>query len=109
MYQCANLKFSVLTVFSARLYFYVQIDCGNKLHCLVTHFLAPLDYVSRAHKSRAHEIEIRPSVRPSSVRLWHRLSLTLLYGFLLNFSCGFPWAICPDGLLIFRKKNFFDF
>ncbi len=63
-------------------------------------FLALLDYVSRAH-----EIEIRPSSvvrpspvvrRPSSVRLWHRLSLKLLHGFLSNFGCGFPWAICPD-------------
>ncbi len=38
--------------------------------------LALLDYVSTAH-----EIEIPPS---------------LLHGVLKNFSCGFPWAICPD-------------
>ncbi len=49
-------------------------------------FLALLDYVSRGH-----EIEIRPLsvVRPSSVRppvrLWHRLSLKLLHGFLFKF------------------------
>ncbi len=46
-------------------------------------------------------------VRASSVvRLWHRLSLKLLHGFLSNFSCGFPWAICPDVCFSFlRKKN----
>ena len=43
-------------------------------------------------------------VRPS-VRLWHRLSLKLLHGFLSNFSCGFPWAICADFFFPFRKKN----
>ncbi len=53
----------------------------------ISPFLALLDYVSRAN-----EIEIRPSsvVRPSSVRLWHRLSLKLSRRFLSNFSCGFP-------------------
>ncbi len=65
-------------------------------------FSALLDYVSRAH-----EIEIRPlSVRRLAVRLWHRLSLKLLYGFLSNFSFGFPWPICPDFVFIF---NFFIF
>ncbi len=68
-------------------------------------FLALLDYVSRAH-----EIEIRPSsVRRQSsvVRLWHRLSLKFSSGFVSNFSCSFPWAICPDVFFIFAKKNFF--
>ena len=66
-------------------------------------FLALLDYVSRGH-----EIEIRPSsvVRPS-VRLWHRISLKLLDGFLSDFSCGFPWAICPDFFWFFT--NIFRF
>ncbi len=64
-------------------------------------FLALLDYVSRAH-----EIEIRlSSVRPS-VRRWHRLSLNFMHGFLSNFSCGFPWATCPD-LFSFKKIEFF--
>ncbi len=69
-------------------------------------FLALLDYVSRAH-----EINIRPSsVVPSSVvRLWHRLSLKLLHGLLSNFSCGFPWAICPAFFFMFEKKFVFDF
>ncbi len=52
-------------------------------------FLALLDYVSRAR-----EIEIRPS---SVVRLWHRLSLKLLHGFL----CHMPRLFCH-----FWKKNF---
>ncbi len=47
-------------------------------------------------------------VRPS-VRLWHRLSLKLLYGFLSNFSCGFPWAISPDAVFQFWKKKIFWF
>ena len=47
-------------------------------------FLALLDYVSRAH-----EIEIRWV----SVRLLNLLSLNLLHGRLLNFSCFFSWAI----------------
>ncbi len=55
-------------------------------------FLALLDYVRRAH-----EIEIRPS----SVCFFD-LSLTFLYGFLSNFSCGFPRRF-----LNFWKKNFF--
>ncbi len=68
-------------------------------------FLALLDYVSRAH-----EIEIRPSsVRRPSVRLWHRLSLNFMHGFLSNFSCGFPWAICPDIFFIFKKIKNFNF
>ena len=41
--------------------------------------------------------------RPSG-RLWHRLSLNLLHAFLSNFSCCFPWAICPDIFLILKKK-----
>ncbi len=66
-------------------------------------FLALLDYVSRAHK-----IEIRPtSVRRWSVRLRHRLCLKLLHGFLSNFSCGFPCAICPN--ILFNFWNFFKF
>ncbi len=68
--------------------------------CFLFFFLALLDYVSRAP-----EIEIRPS----SVRLWHRLSLKLLHGLLSNFSCGFPRAIWPDVFIIFEKKFFFDF
>ncbi len=55
-------------------------------------FLALLDYVRRAH-----EIEIRPS----SVCFFD-LSLTFLYGFLSNFSCGFPRRF-----LNFWKKKFF--
>ena len=65
-----------------------------------TAFLALLDYVSRVH-----EIEIRTSC----VRLWHRLSLKLLHGFLSNFSCGFPWAICPDFFFLFIFDLFFNF
>ncbi len=43
----------------------------NRSRKFFSDFLALLDYVSRAH-----EIKIRPSsVRPSFVRLWHRLSL----------------------------------
>ncbi len=35
------------------------------------------------------------------------LSLKLQHGLLSNFSCGFPWAICPDVFFfIFEKKNF---
>ncbi len=71
-----------------------------------TQFLALLDYVSRAH-----QIKIRPSsvvCRPSD-RLWHQLSLNFMHGFLSNFSCGFPWAICPDIFFIFEKKNFLNF
>ncbi len=61
-------------------------------------FLALLDYVSRAHEIEIRPSSVvRPSVRgPSPVRLWHRLSLKLLHGFLSNFGCGFPWAICPE-------------
>ncbi len=47
-------------------------------------------------------------VRPS-VCLWHRLSLKLLHGFLSNFSCGFPWAICRDVVFIFVKKKILNF
>ncbi len=57
----------------------IKIIRGRILN-LVHILLALLDYVSRAN-----EIEIRPSSvvrRPSSVRLWHRLSLKLLHGFL---------------------------
>ncbi len=32
-----------------------------------------------------------------------------MHGFLSNFSCGFPWAICPDVYFIFEKKTFSDF
>ncbi len=48
-----------------------------------------------------------------SIRLWHRLSLKLLHGFLSNFSCGFPWAIGPYVFFFFffffifeKKKSF---
>ncbi len=49
-------------------------------------FLALLDSVSRAYSMGLLSV----------VRLWHRLSLKLLHGFLSNFSCGFPWAIFPE-------------
>ncbi len=62
-------------------------------------FLAMLDYVSRAH-----EIEICPSIR-----LWHQLSLNLLCGFLSKFGCCFPWAICPEVFWIFERKMIFGF
>ncbi len=65
-------------------------------------FLALLDYVSRAH-----EIEIRPSsvvCRPSVA-----LIISEVIGFLSNFSCGFPWAICPDGFIICEKIFFLIF
>ncbi len=55
--------------------------------------LVLIDYVSRAHK-----IEIRPSSvarRPSSVHLWHRLSLDIWYGILSKFSCFLPWTYNP--------------
>ncbi len=73
-------------------------------------FLALLDYVSRAHG-----IKIRPSsvVRrlSSVVRLWHRLSLKLLHGFLSNFGCSFPRSICPDVLFfeIFFFLIFYEY
>ncbi len=44
-------------------------------------------------------------VRLSVVRLWHRLSLKLLLGLVSNFSCGFPWAICPDVFFRLKKKK----
>ncbi len=44
-------------------------------------------------------------VRRPSVRLWHRLPLNLLHGFLSNFSSGFPWAICPDEIF----RNFYEY
>ena len=58
-------------------------------------FWALLDYVSRAQ-----EIEIRPSsvvhppstFRPSSLRLWHRLSLKLLHGFVSVVASPGPYA-----------------
>ena len=79
---------------------------------MYTHFLAVLNYVSRAHA-----IAIRPS---SAVCLWHRLSLKLLHGFLSNFSLCFPWAIYAETFfvclfvwvffLVFEKKmNFYKY
>ncbi len=47
--------------------------------------------------------------RPSVVRLWYRLSLKLLYGFLSNFTCGFPWAMPQEVFWIFEKNIFFYF
>ena len=64
-------------------------------------FLAPRDYVSRAH-----EIAIvrRPSIRPSVLQL----SLNLRHEFLSNFGCCFSWAIRWDFFVwIFEKKFFF--
>ncbi len=43
-------------------------------------------------------------VRPSAIRLWHRLSLKILHGFLSNVSCYFPWAISPE---VFWTLEFF--
>ncbi len=78
-----------------------QLTCQSNLKLMmINKWLALFDYVSRAH-----EIEIRPS----SARLWHWLSLKLLHGFLSNFSCGFPWAICPEFFFIFEKKKFWIF
>ncbi len=53
------------------------------------------------------------SVIRCSVRLWHRLSPKLFHGFVSNYSCCFPWAICPDAFchfgfffLIYGSENF---
>ncbi len=46
---------------------------------------------------------------PSSVRLWLRLSLNLLHGFLSNIGCCFPWAICWGHFFIFWKKKSLNF
>ena len=67
-------------------------------------FLALLDSVRKAYSMGLFSVVRRPSV----VRLWHRLTLKLLHGFLSDFSCGFPWTICPDFFSVFNlKKNFF--
>ncbi len=47
--------------------------------------------------------------RLSSLRLWHRLPRNLLHGFLSNFSCYLPWAICRDVFGIFDNFFFFFF
>ncbi len=61
------------------------------------HFLALLDYVSRAHEIAIYPSSVvRPSVRPSV----SQLSLNLMHGFLSNFGCWFPWAIRSDVFLI---------
>ena len=59
---------------------YVRITIkSNKLKLNLRIFLALLDYVSTAHGI---------AICPSSVHRTH--------GFLLNFSCGFLWAIRSD-------------
>ena len=48
----------------------------------------------------------RPSVRPSVASIIFEVIAWMLS----NFSCGFPWAICPDVLFIFDFfRNFFVF
>ncbi len=74
-----NVKLLGVFVFGVDAYLY-RVQPG--------HFLALLDYVSRAHGMGS---VVR---RPSAVRLWHRLSLNLLHGFLSDFGSCFPWAIC---------------
>ncbi len=71
-------------------------------------FLALLDSVSRGHGMGLLSVvrpsvrfSVRPSVRPSVARF----SLKLMHGFLSNFGCCFPWAICPDVFFIFEKKT----
>ena len=44
-------------------------------------------------------------VRRSPVRLWHRLSVNLLHGFLSNFSSCFPWVIRQDVFFNLKKNN----
>ena len=59
-------------------------------------FLALLDYVSRAH-----EVEIRPSVH-----LWHRLSLSYCMDFFQILVVASPGQYCmPRHFLILKKKN----
>ena len=50
-------------------------------------------------------------VRRPSVRLWRRLSLKLLHGFLSKFSCGFHWVIhvCPDVSFLFIYFIFYEY
>ena len=58
--------------------------------------LSLFDYVGRAHGM---------GLCPSSVS---QLSQNPLSRFISNFSCGFPWAIPPDFVYIFWKKNAFS-
>ncbi len=44
------------------------------------------------------------SVRRSSIRLWHQLSLTLLHGLLSNFAFPGPYA---ETVFEFKKKKWF--
>ncbi len=59
-------------------------------------FLALLDYVSRAH-----EIEIRPS----SARLWHRLSLSYCMDFFQILVVASPGPYAQMFFFIFEKKK----
>ncbi len=68
-------------------------------------FLALLDYFSRAHGMGSLSV-VR---HPSSVRLWHRLSLNPLHRFLSDFGCCFPVGHMPDAFLYFWFFFFFDF
>ncbi len=55
--------------------------------------LAVLDCVCRDNAvAQSSVVVVCLSVRPSSpsVRLWHRLFLKLLHGFLINFNYFFP-------------------
>ncbi len=51
----------------------------------------------------------RPSIRPSSIRLWHQLSLNLLHWFLSKFSCYCPGPYGQRFLNFWNTNVFFLF
>ncbi len=72
---------------------------GNQLIVINRHIFSSAWLCQQSSWNRNLSV-IRPSIR-----LWHRLSPNFMHGFLSNFSCGFPWAICPDVLFHFWKKK----
>ncbi len=56
--------------------------------------------------NRNSSIVVRTSVL-SVVRLWHRLSLDLLHGFISNFSCCFSGPYARISLECLKKKMLF--
>ena len=88
-YSCVHLSFMDLFTSHIR-----TLKCSSQIHFVLG--CTPQVIFAQVHVSQ-------------SVRLWHRLSLKLLHGLLLNFSCGFPWAICPDVCFIFEKQFFRNF
>ncbi len=85
-----------------RLFLFTAVKNVYILSLSIYIYFVHLVQQTQVHARLTHEKEIRLASGRSSVAL----SMNVLYGDLSNFSCCFPWPICPEGFFIIFENKF---